>query len=631
VLPDVAGFERELDYLVPAHLVDAVRVGAVVRAPLQGRRSVRGWVTAFPVEPPEGVRLRPLAKVSGWGPEPELVELAAWAAWRWAGRRRSLLGTATGTTLTRSLPAPQPLVGGAATGLGRGGPEPAGWEPAGAGSSSSGPGRPPADVGGRLLSGATWVPGTHVVRLPPACSATGLVMAAAARGPVLVLAPTTAKAEAGRAALAARGVPSALMPSAWAQARAGAAVVIGPRSAAWAPCPAMAAVVVLDAHDESYVQEQAPTWDAPTVAAERARRAGVPCFWVSACPTVDMLAAADSVSFPSRSEERAGWAALELVDGRGQDPRTGLFSGTLVAALRQDQRVVCVLNRKGRSALLDCGACKELVVCEHCGAALAMDGKELVCRRCRARRPEVCSGCGSDALRLLRPGVARAREQLEALAARPVAEVTAATGPMAAAGVLIGTEAVLHREVELHRTGGAGVVAFLDFDQELLASRFRANEEALALLARAARVVGGRAKGGRVIVQTRLPGHPVLEAALTASPERLVELEEPLRRELRLPPFGALALLSGPGAPELARSLGWAEGALGDEGDRRDEGALGDNAPRRPGSGADISVVALGAGRWVVRATGTGALADTLAAAGRPSQRVRVEVGPVRF
>ena len=90
VLPDVAGFERELDYEVPAKFAAELRPGSIVRVPLQGR-AVRGWVVAYPVVPLEGLALRPIAKVTGWGPEPELFELAEWAAWRWASRRRPSL------------------------------------------------------------------------------------------------------------------------------------------------------------------------------------------------------------------------------------------------------------------------------------------------------------------------------------------------------------------------------------------------------------------------------------------------------------------------------------------------------------------------------------------------------------
>ena len=438
------------------------------------------------------------------------------------------------------------------------------------------------------------------MRLPPVYSATDLVEAAAEHGPVLVVAPTNGRASAGCVALRRRGAKVALLPGDWALARAGTDVVIGARAAAWGPCPGLASIVVLDAHDEGLVQEQAPTWDGPAVARERARRSAVPCLWVTPCPTLELLAAADDVHAPSRAAERAGWARLQVVDQRRSDPRTGLYSDELVRLLRHSsEQVVCVLNRKGRALLLDCGACGEVARCEHCAGAVRLMGDALTCRRCGRSRPQVCASCGSDALRSLRVGVARAREQLEALAGRPVGEVTAVTAgkdDLPGTDILVGTEAVLYREGELRRRGAVGAVAFLDFDQELLAPRYRAAEEALALLARASRLVGGRGRDGRVLVQTRLPGHLVIEAAGLAEPQRLSEAEEPVRRALRLPPFSALALLGGPGAAELAGGL-----------------------EKLPGGAVEVN--ALGEGRWAVRAPDHAALANALGAVERPGER----------
>jgi primosomal protein N' (replication factor Y) (superfamily II helicase) len=630
VLPDVAGFDRELDYEVPVKLAPQLRPGCIVRVPLQGR-TVRGWVTAYPVEPPEGLALRPIAKLTGWGPEPELFELAEWAAWRWASRRRSLLFTASPQVAVRALPpAPSPVAPGSPSspssptrGGGSGAPEggaagmvgPSGASSASGASSGGGASKAAPDQGGALLEEA-WAPGTQLLRLSPVYSATEVVLAAAAHGPVLVVAPTSARAEAGSSALRNRGVQVAHLPDDWARARAGAQVVIGARAAAWAPCPELASVVVLDAHDEGLVQGSAPTWDAPSVAAERARLAGAPCFWVTPCPTLELTLAAKRVHIASVAEERAGWAALEVVDCRREDPRSGLYSSALVAALRNDDRVVCVLNRKGRSLLSTCDACGELATCEDCGAAVVLVDDALACRRCGTSRPIVCSSCGSSVLRLLKVGVSRAREQLEALAGRPVGEVPAGAGPLPGTPVLVGTEAVLYREGELRRGGRVGAVAFLDFDQEMLAPRYRAGEEALALLARASRIVGGRQRGGKVIVQTRAPGHPVIEAALLADPGRLTAKEEEIRKALRMPPFAALAVVSGPGSTELV-------GALAGLGAAEPAG----NAP--PATAVEVNC--LGADRWVVRAADHASLADALAAVGRPGERVRVDVDPVRF
>ncbi len=132
-----------------------------------------------------------------------------------------------------------------------------------------------------------------------------------------------------------------------------------------------------------------------------------------------------------------------------------------------------------------------------------------------------------------------------------VAEVDAATAALPSAGVLVGTEAVLHRADAA--PSGIELVAFLEFDQELLATRYRAAEQALWLLVRAARVVGGKRGDGRVLVQTRVPDHDVIEAALAADPTIVADAERARRRILGFPPFGGLAEVSGaPGAVDVA-------------------------------------------------------------------------------
>ena len=146
----------------------------------------------------------------------------------------------------------------------------------------------------------------------------------------------------------------------------------------------------------------------------------------------------------------------------------------------------------------------------------------------------------------LRAGVNRVREELEALAREPVAELTAERGTDAGG---TGTRIVVGTEAALHRIHKADVVAFLDFDQELLAPRYRAAEEAMALLVRAARVVGPRSGGGRVLVQTRQPQHEVLQGALLAEPTRVSDAERERRQLLGYPPAKAMAVISGASAP----------------------------------------------------------------------------------
>ena len=102
VLPDLP-LDKVFDYLIPAHLAADVRVGTMVRVALHGRR-IGGWVVGLADEPSTDRPLQPLAKVTGWGPPADVVALAKWAAWRWAGRPAQLLGTASPPRSVRSAP-----------------------------------------------------------------------------------------------------------------------------------------------------------------------------------------------------------------------------------------------------------------------------------------------------------------------------------------------------------------------------------------------------------------------------------------------------------------------------------------------------------------------------------------------
>jgi len=224
----------------------------------------------------------------------------------------------------------------------------------------------------------------------------------------------------------------------------------------------------------------------------------------------------------------------------------------------------------------------------------------------------VCARCGGTRTRALRLGVTRVREELEALAGVAVAEVWGPSrrgerDPRAGeAAVVVGTEAALHR------VASADAVAFLDFDAELLAPRFRAAEQALGLLSRAARLVAGSGDGGpgrrapgRVVVQTRQPHHPALDAAVLADPGILSASESAVRAALGLPPCRALALVSGAAADDYGEAL-------------------------RAAAGAGVEVRGPSDGVWWVQAPDHDALCGLLASVPRPADRLRVEVDPVR-
>ena len=144
-------------------------------------------------------------------------------------------------------------------------------------------------------------------------------------------------------------------------------------------------------------------------------------------------------------------------------------------------------------------------------------------------------------------------------------------------------------------------MAFVDFDQELLAPRVRAGEEALALLAHASRLVGGRPGPGPGPDPN--PGSPRHPGGRAGRPRRAGLGRGEVRRALRLPPVTAVALVSGPGAPAYVAGLrGAGAEVLGPDGDR-----------------------------WLVKAGDAATLADQLAAVPRPPARLRVAVDPARL
>jgi primosomal protein N' (replication factor Y) len=572
VVPDVTGLDKHFDYVVPGELVDRVTVGSIVRVPLHGRR-VGGWVVALGAAADVAAdRLKPIAKVTGHGPPPELLDLAAWAAVRWAARRvRPLLVAASPPGAVPALPAPR----------------------------RTGRTVEPRHAGARQVLRR----GGGVLRLPPTADAVPVVLAAAALGPTVVVEPSIDRGRLLAAAVSRAGLTVARLPDEWPLAAAGVDVVIGARHAVWAPCPGLAAIVVLDEHDESLQEERAPTWHARDVALERARRAGAAVLLVSPAPSLAAVHwAGGQVLTPARVDEREAWPIVEIVDRTREEPwRRSLVSSPLISALRDpDKRVVCVLNTTGRARLLACRACRTLARCERCDAAVGLDDDgALRCRRCEQRRPVVCAACGASAMANVRPGVTRLREELQAAAGR---EVVAVTGELHAAvpdaGVYVGTEAVLHR------VRAADVVAFLDLDAELLAPRYRATEQAMALLVHAARVAGPRARGARILVQTFLPRHEVLHAALLADPGRVIGPEMERRRMLHLPPVAALAVVSGAGADDVVAALA---------GDAR------------------VEVAGPVGGAYLVRSDEWMVLGEVLNEAPRPpGARVRVEVDPSR-
>jgi len=567
VQPDVAALHRSFDYAVPptwraAGDVD-LQVGSRVRIELHGRR-VAGWVTELDPTPLADVELRMLQKWSGLGPQAEVIDLANWLAHRWLGSAAKALRTASPPKNIYRLPS-------RAVARWTGEVDPA--------------------------AAAAFSEAGSVVRVAPASDRWPLVLAAAALGNPLFLMPTLGAAKALANRLRRAGITTAFMPDDWARAAAGAAVV-GARAAALAPSHALGAVVVFDEHDEAYREERTPTWHAREVAIERSRQAGVPCVLVSPSPSLEATSALP-VRAPDRSVEHGGWAGVEVVDRRSEPPgRLGLFSEELVRALRTPGRVACVLNRTGRVRLLACVACGELTACDQCqGPMRQVDDNTLTCSRCGHERPPVCASCGGARLKNLVLGVARASEELAALLGETVGEVTGKEVIDGDARVVIGTEALLRSTPA--RGQRWSTIAFLDFDQHLTALRQSADTEAMGLLILASRLVGDRRSGGRIVVQTRLGDHRVLDAARRGDPGELAEVLREQATAMRWPPTIAQAEVSGKGAAGFIERLGNPIG---------------------------LQVMGPNHDRWLIRAETNDLLTDALRQVDRGEDRLRIAV-----
>ncbi len=607
VLPDEPALNKTFDYLLPDALAGAaeVRLGTMVRVPLHGRR-VGAWVVGVNVDPAvDRKQLLAVAKVSSDGPPRDLLSLAKWASWRWWGRPATFLTIASPNRSVRG---------------------------SGGGGGLSRAALPPPAVGVELAAGlgiALAEPVTSAVRLGPAADPFPLlieaVRAAGDRGG-LILTPQVASAHELVRRFRRLGVSAAFAPDDWARAAIPGMVVVGARTAAWAPIADFGAAVVLDEHDEAYQDERAPTWHAREVVVERARRVGAPCLLVSPVPSPHALALAEGrVVADDRRTERDSWPIVALLDRSGEEPgRVPVVAPGLTATLRSSDRVVCVLNRRGRAKLLDCRSCGALAECERCGSAMQQqtEALELACGRCETRAPVVCRSCGGGRLRHLRPGTARLRDDLEALAQRPVLEVTGGAASTSdssdgdsstraalpgdaltgSASVLVGTEAVLHA------AGRADVVVVLDIDGELLAPRMRSADAVVALVIRSARLVGPT---GRVLLVTRQPEHPVLRAMSLADGAGLSSLLTESLGALGYAPPAVVARVSGAGAPAVAEAL--VANAL--------SGVVGGGVQR----------IGPPEGPYLLRAASIEELGDALADVDRPPARVRVEVEPVRW
>ncbi|HZO95902.1 MAG TPA: primosomal protein N' [Gaiellaceae bacterium] len=542
---------------------EGVGRGAIVAVPL-GRGRARGVVVELASSAPDGVDVRPVDRVVGVVP-PALVDLALWLADYYGstpGRALALVAPELPKRRKeQGPPAESHSLAGEA--------EPASLTP----EQRAAVARIAAGGGPYLLHGATGSGKTEVYL--QACAAA----LARGRGAILLVPEIALTPQAVGRVRARFGDGVAILHSGLTDAQrrdereriaAGEArVVVGARSAVFAPVRDLGLIVVDEEHDPSYKQDSDPRYDARTVAAKRAVLEGAVAVFGSATPRPESWHALERLELGGRlAGPLPPVQVVDLRRERGYPLSAPLLDGLRGVAERRGKAIL-LLNRRGLAPALHCRACGRTIRCPDCDVALVLHGDgTLRCHHCgRAEpAPAACPACGSPDLARLGAGTQRlerelAREfpeleliRLDADTAAKPELLTAALRRFAGAegAVLLGTQMV----AKGHHFAGVELAAVVDADTSLGLPDFRAEERTFQLLTQLAGR-SGRDAPGRVLVQTFQPdARPVAHAARHDVARFLAgELER--RRELGYPPFRHLVrvVVAGPEPEPVARAL----------------------------------------------------------------------------
>lgn len=364
----------------------------------------------------------------------------------------------------------------------------------------------------------------------------------------------------------------------WDMARAGSArVVVGARSALFAPLVNVGLIVIDEEHEPSYKQDSSPRYHARDVAAHLARLRGCALVLGSATPSLESLARAQAGSFAGATwtrvqmPERPGSAQLpqvSIVDMRQQfaagsrSPFSAPLKEALLACAQAGEKSVLLLNRRGFANFLMCRECGCVPQCPHCSTALTYHerGHMLVCHSCGRSWPmrawpdpsTSCPNCGSRYLGQYGVGTQRIEDELHMLLPDEVeiirmdADTTKSKGAhqqllekfdAAKSAVLIGTQ-MIAKGLDFPEVTLVGVI---NADTTLKLPDFRAAERTYDLLEQVAGRAGRGERAGRVIIQTYWATHPAIVAAATHERAGFVSSELEVRAEAYYPPYSRLS------------------------------------------------------------------------------------------
>ena len=355
-----------------------------------------------------------------------------------------------------------------------------------------------------------------------------------------------------------------------------ASIVVGARSAVFAPVPALGLIVVDEEHDSSFKQESDPRYDARTVAAKRAALEGAVAVYGSATPRAESWSRLDKLELPARIG--APLPTVRIVDLRREAgyPLSAPLLAELAKVEENGGRAILLLNRRGVSGAIHCRACGVSRRCTSCDVTLTLHGDgRLHCHHCgfSEELPEACPACGSVELARIGAGTQRLeaelakrvpgleRIRLDADTASKPGALREALGRFAGAraAALIGTQMV----AKGHHFPGVAVAAVVDADTGLAFPDFRAEERTFQLVTQLAGR-SGRDAPGVVLVQTFQPDATPLTYAARHDVAGFLANELARREELDYPPFRHLVsiVVSGPEPAAPLRALGELREAL---------------------------------------------------------------------
>tara|TARA_R110002072_G_scaffold235480_3_gene393031 strand:- start:6140 stop:8446 length:2307 start_codon:yes stop_codon:yes gene_type:complete len=348
----------------------------------------------------------------------------------------------------------------------------------------------------------------------------------------------------------------------WKRVRRGEArVVVGARSAIFAPMPDLGVVVVDEEHEPSFKQGSTPRYHARDVAVLRARDADAVCILGSATPSLESWENAkqgryELLELKTRVAERK-MPTVEVVDMRLQKG-DGTFSRPLIYRLKETlarkEQAILFLNRRGYAPTLWCKACSEVVRCGQCDSAIVFHRRtgRAVCHSCCEERvpPKDCPSCTAPGLKYLGQGSEKVEDLLpkllpdvrvkrmdsDTMLRREDYETTLDAFGRGEIDVLVGTQ-MIAKGLDFPRVTLVGVIAA---DSSLHLPDFRAGERTFQLLCQVAGRAGRADLEGRIVIQTHTPDHIAIQKAATHDYESFVEAELAPRKELGYPPFGRL-------------------------------------------------------------------------------------------